>query len=465
MFMKKKNFLLVVFVTLISKAFSQVSEMRELPAFSKIEIESMAKIYLLQDSIQAVKVTAEDGLQQIETTVRDRTLHIDGSGNGELFISIPHIEKLSIDGKGEIIGQTSIHSDALELAISGNGKMVLETRIKELKTKISGLGKIILTGAAENTYVDISGSGKIDALGLKTANCQATISGLGKCTIDVIDSLTTNISGSGSVSYKNPPKNVNNTISGIGIISDYSPSNNKSDTTRLQFGKSQVLVISKRDSSHYQWKHSIKPIWQGFEMGMNSYMNSKGNFDLPPGYEFLELNQEKSVSVGLNLFQQNVELGASNIWFFTGLGITWNNYRFDNNVTLHATTPISATIDSTSSIHYIKSKLTVSYLTVPLMLEAFTSRNSRKAFHIGAGALLGLRLMSHTKQKYELDGDTFKPKVYNDFGLNPFRLGVRAAIGVHNLNIFADYYFSTLFKYGKGPSLYPVNIGITFVGF
>jgi hypothetical protein len=99
------------------------------------------------------------------------------------------------------------------------------------------------------------------------------------------------------------------------------------------------------------------------------------------------------------------------------------------------------------------------------MFEAFTSRNPKKAFHIGAGALVGLRLMSHTKQKYEIDGDSYKTKVFNDFGLNPFRLGVRGAIGFHHLNLYADYYFSTLFENGRGPVLFPVNIGITLVGF
>ena len=96
---------------------------------------------------------------------------------------------------------------------------------------------------------------------------------------------------------------------------------------------------------------------------------------------------------------------------------------------------------------------------------AFTSRNRDKAFHIGAGALVGLRVMTHTKQKYEIDGDTYKSKVFGDFGLNPFRLGVRGAVGFHRLNIYADYYFSSLFKSGNGPTLYPVNLGITLLGF
>jgi len=461
--MKKKILFLIPFSAIITTAFSQNTEIRELPPFSKIEIESIAKVYLRQDPVQSVKVSSDGMLRKVETTVSNNTLHIEGNAEGELTISVPQIEKISIEGKGEVIGQSPLNSDQLRLDISGDGKMILDVHVKELKANISGLGKITLAGTAENSDFDISGSGKIDAYELKTVKCKANISGLGKCMIDVTDNLTTDISGSGSVVYKTKPKNSSENISGVGKISECCPPGG-SDTTRFELGKSHVIIISPKDSTRHHKRSATKPIWGGFEMGINSYMNSAGNFDLPHGYEFLELREEKSISVGLNLIQKNYELGHSNIWFFTGLGITWNNYRLANNVTLNSTSPISATIDTTSNIDYIKSKLVVSYLTAPFMIEAFTSRNPKKAFHIGAGALVGLRLMSHTKQKYEIDGDSFKSKVYSDFGLNPFRLGVRAAVGFHHLNLYADYYFSTLFKNGKGPALYPVNIGITLIG-
>jgi hypothetical protein len=389
---------------------------------------------------------------------------VNGSTDGELYVSLPDIEKISIEGKGEIIGQSPLNVDQLRLDISGDGKMVLDVHAHELKVIISGLGKVTLSGTADNSTLDISGSGKIDAMEMKATNCKATISGLGKCLVDVTDNLTSDVSGSGSVVYKTKPKNSNENISGVGKVSECCPPGS-SDTTRLEFGKSHVLIISERDSlRHHRQKSGPRPTWSGFEMGINSYVNANGNKNLPNGYEFLELQEEKSVSVGLNFFQKNVELGHSNIWFFTGLGITWNNYRFADNVTLNPTSPISGIIDSTSNIHYVKSKLVVSYLTAPLMIEAFTSRNPKKAFHIGAGALVGLRLMSHTKQKYEIDGDSFKRKIFNDFGLNPFRLGVRAAVGFNHFNLYADYYFSTLFKNGRGPELFPVNIGITILG-
>ena len=200
-------------------------------------------------------------------------------------------------------------------------------------------------------------------------------------------------------------------------------------------------------------------------MGLNSYVDNNGSFTLSPGKENFELRTEKSVSVGLNILQDQIELGRSNVWFLTGLGITWNNYRFASNVVLENGPYTNANVDTTSSIGYQKSKLVAIYLTAPVMMEVFTSRNQKKAFHLGFGGMLGLRIGSHTKQKIEIDNDVSKVKVFDDFNLNPFRYGFRVAIGYRKFNIFADYYASTLFKNNEGPVLYPVNAGITFIGF
>ena len=335
---------------------------------------------------------------------------------------------------------------------------------------IPGLGKIVLSGTAQDADFSISGSGKIDAIGLKTIRCNTNISGLGKISVDAIDELNSNISGSGTVNYKLLPKKLNENVSGLGRVkkisedADSESYSSEPDTTRLNFGENQIWFIGKKDSARVK-KSKVKPIWAGFEMGINSYMDNDGSFTLSSGKENFDLKTEKSISVGLNILQHEVELGRSNVWLFTGLGLTWNNYRFQNNVVLVNGAYTTARIDSVPGVIYKKSKLVATYLTAPVMLEVFTSRNIKKAFHLGAGAMLGLRLSSHTKQKIEIDGHDSKIKDYDDFNLSPFRYGFRVAAGYGKFNIYADYYASTLFRDNKGPTLYPINVGITFLGF
>lgn len=465
--MLRKLFFAGIFLLTYHGSFAQGKETRQLPPFTGITISSIAKVHLRQDPIQSVQVVSNGISSTVETNVSNNTLHIEGGPNTELYIALPAIEKIDISGRGEVIGESLLTGDHLNLNISGDGKVTMNVAMKNIKADIGGLGKIVLSGSSDNADISISGSGKIDAMDLKVVTCHAAISGLGKCMIDVTDELDADISGSGTITYKNAPKNIQRNVSGIGKILEEGSTSTTSrrDTTHFTLGTTDVYIVGKNDSMKINVEKKSKPIWGGVELGMNSWVNADRQFGVPAGYNGLELRQEKSMSIALNVLQKDFQFGHSNLWFTTGLGVTWNNYRFQNNISVNPTTPITTTADTASNLKYVKSKLVASYLMAPLMFEVFTSKNPKKAFHIGAGALVGLRLGSHTKQKYEDNGKVYKPKTYDDFNLNPFRYGARVALGYHHFNVFADYYMSTLFKDKKGPTLYPVNVGITLAGF
>ncbi len=462
----KKNFL----IGLIAIPFMSFGHVIN-ESFTKIELSSLGKVFITQGDSNSIEVSTSGSKDNIETKIKNNKLHIESSIDAEYHITMKNIEGLSVSGTGEIISSNTIVTDHLKLDVSGSGKMTLAVQTKDLGIDISGVGKINLSGKTENANINISGSGKVEAFDLQTINCKAEISGVGKCNIDVTESLNSEISGMGSVNYKNKPTHLSSEVSGVGNVNCCDTAGGgvgKSDTTHLSFGDAQVLII-RSDSAVAKRKaknEKSRPIWSGMEIGFNNCFSKDGKMEVPNGYEFLDLNTGKSVTVSLNLLQKNFQLGHSNVWFFTGLGVTWNNYRFDKNVNLSsAADTISGGFDTTSTHNYSKSKLTATYLTMPLMFEVFTSKKNKNAFHIGAGAMLGYKIGSHTKTKFTEDGSTEKPKQYDDFYLNPFRYGARVAIGYRKFNVFADYYASTLFRDKKGPELYPVSVGITMTGF
>ena len=79
-----------------------------------------------------------------------------------------------------------------------------------------------------------------------------------------------------------------------------------------------------------------------------------------------------------------------------------------------------------------------------------------KRIYLSAGVIGGLKLGSHTKVK--INGN--KSKNHDDFNINPFRYGTTARIGYKGINLFGTYYYSSFFKDGRGPQMYPFTIGI-----
>jgi hypothetical protein len=199
----------------------------------------------------------------------------------------------------------------------------------------------------------------------------------------------------------------------------------------------------------------FKGHWAAIEMGINSFAKVDYKAFTP---NFMDLNQNKSFEVDINFLRYSIGLQKDkrNIGLVTGLGITYNDYRFSNAYTIvndnGMVAPVALDRNGLS-----KSKLSTSYLTVPLMLEFQVPVNGHdKRLYFSAGVIGGLKVGSHTKVK--LDGN--KSKSHDDFNINPFRYGTTARIGYKGINIFGTYYYSTFFKNGRGPEMFPFTIGI-----
>ncbi len=472
-------------------AFSQGSEIKKLSPFTSVEIKSTGKIKLTQDTVHSIRVEPADKSDDVHANVTDKTLSVDAPSGTVVYVSMKEIENLSIGGWGSITSESPIKSESLHLSINGTGKMELkDVDVKKLSADIKGIGKITVSGEAETTDMNIPGSGKIDATGLKTATCNANISGVGKCIVDVTDNLDVSISGSGSVNYVNPPKNISKSISGIGRVREADAS--ASDTTSLRFGNKKITISDEDDEdkdkdkekehekdweqkwdkwgSEWQDKFPFgekkekkeyagnKPSWPGIELGINGYTDADNSTTLPEGLKYMGLNYGKSISLSLNFFAVKKKFFDRHLFLYTGLGLAWNNYRFSNNITLNPNS--SSVLANYDSISYSKNKLTASYLVAPAMVEIFFGNRRYNSFHISGGMMLGYKLGSHTKQKYESDGKTVKTKVYDDFNLNPFRASVRVSAGYGRVSIFAEQALTTMFQKNKGPVLYPFTVGI-----
>ena len=212
----------LVSATLIS--FGQGKEERDVSSFTGVSLGISGDLYITQGSPQKVVVQAENNMDEIETVVKDGVLRIKTDNwnskikGAKIWVTMPEVESLNVSGSGDIVAETPINADELELKVSGSGTIdISELKGDEIGAAISGSGDIKLAGSADEMELRISGSGSVYADGLKVSEFGIKISGSGSCKIDVTGELDASISGSGRVTYYGNPQ-IDARVSGSGRV-------------------------------------------------------------------------------------------------------------------------------------------------------------------------------------------------------------------------------------------------------
>ena len=236
--MKGLNFkpvvgLLVVSLTLISAlayAGEPISQTREVSGFDKIEVNGAYDLYITQGKEYSLRIEAEPEVQEkIKTEVKDGQLRITQkkhkiqigifkSKTRKIYVTLPELKELCINGSSDVIGQNKFKAGNLSLLVNGSGDIDLELEASDLSTSIRGSGDIKLKGNAENFVITIAGSGDVSAYDLASLKATVSISGAGDCKVNASQELTVNIAGTGDVSYQGSPKVVTKNVSGVGRV-------------------------------------------------------------------------------------------------------------------------------------------------------------------------------------------------------------------------------------------------------
>jgi hypothetical protein len=438
-----------------------------------------------------------------------------------VYITVPILKKLDANGAAIVKGDTPIKSDNFKLIASGASKVTLDLDVRTLFTEASGASKGTLTVKADNLSseisgasdlkmsgmatehkTEVSGAGNLKAMELVTDNTEAEVSGAGDASVMARKQLKADLSGAGSIKYfdNSDVKKISKSgeyilnFSGMDnvksvIIDDEKNQDNDEtvqsnqdeegnveitinndkvvvvteDSVHVKIGNNEIVVDNdgdvklKRDKK----KNRFDGHWSGLDLGINGYMTKDYDFNYPGDYSLLDLKYQKSINVNLNFFEQDVNLIRNHVGLVTGLGISWNNYRFDNDVRLiKGEDTLGLRRDKVEGITYEKSKLVNTYLTLPLMLEAQTNKHAKiNSFHIAAGVIGGWRIGTHSKYVYD-DGGRQKDKDRSDFYMNPFKLDAIAKIGWGVINLYATYSLTPMFIKDKGPELYPFSVGV-----
>ena len=201
-----------------------VNRQLKLDDFTGMHLSISGTVYLEQGP-QRVEISAQENiLNNITTTVDGGIWKIKMSEPARNYkdvtirISIPELSHASVNGSGDIIGESSFNNlNDLAVKISGSGGIVLDVDAQAIDAGISGSGDIALGGTANSLEMGISGSGDIEAFDLAVNDCEIRVSGSGNCEVNVKDNLDVKVSGSGDVYYKGRPA-IKSRVSGSGEL-------------------------------------------------------------------------------------------------------------------------------------------------------------------------------------------------------------------------------------------------------
>lgn len=273
------------------------------------------------------------------------------------------------------------------------------------------------------------------------------------------------------------------------VISSDTSVVNKKDTVEINIGRSKIIVIKKEGKEESvdietkigkEKKIESDNVWAGVHLGINGYMGPRQNMIPDAPYDFMELNMPRSIGVQFNIWEERINLISNRVNLITGIGLEWNNYRFAQNIKLVSadnfnypdgvinpppTTPIFGYHDS--SRNYLKSKLALSSLNVPLLLNICSKKTSAddKQFNLSVGVIGSLRYNHRTKNVFKEKNFRSREVDKSNLGINPFALQGTIRLRYDKFSLFANYSLTPLFFENKGPELYPFSIGMALVSF
>jgi hypothetical protein len=202
-------------------------ETREVGTFDAISLSGIGTLVIEQGEETELHVEADGNLlRYLESDVRGNTLHLGVEEGTNLLpsrgiryeVTVTTLEAVTLSGLSNV-EIDDLETDRFLLKVSGGGDVEVDALDADaLEIRISGVGSVdVEDGKVSTQTIAISGGGGYSARELASQETEIDISGLGRATVRVSETLDVSISGGGSVNYFGDPE-VNQQISGVGSV-------------------------------------------------------------------------------------------------------------------------------------------------------------------------------------------------------------------------------------------------------
>lgn len=208
------------------------------------------------------------------------------------------------------------------------------------------------------------------------------------------------------------------------------------------------------------WNRAFEPHFAGFGLGFANFADARLHLNEIDG---VSLRSSKSFEINLNLLEKSFLISRTNLAVVTGAGMRWSRYRLSENKHFKEVGGVTSLHDAPEGITYTSSRLGVTSITLPLLLEWQNRKGSDTRFFVSAGVVGVIKTASSSRVVYvDAAGKKQKNKIDSGMTIRPLTFDFLLQAGYDCIGVYTKYSPMGLFEGGKGPNLHPVSIGLQF---
>jgi len=187
-------------------------EIRDIGAFTAIEVSDGIDVYLSQGEAKPLIVEAQEQLiEDLITEVEDGVLKIYLDRNftfvktARVSVTAPKIRKLKTSGGSDLTAEAIIAGKELVIEASSGSDIKIEVEVEHIGIKASGGSDVDIFGTANKLVARTSGGSDLNGFGLIVHKAKLESSGGSDIKIHVLDELWAIASGGSDIIYKGNP--------------------------------------------------------------------------------------------------------------------------------------------------------------------------------------------------------------------------------------------------------------------
>ncbi len=185
-----------------------VEESREVSEeFTMVYASEGLDVFVTQGDEFSINVEADENIiDLIGTDIRDGRLKIHaieniGRATKSIYVSLPEVEALETSSGADLIAQTTIRADKIELEASSGSDLEVEVDARTVVAETSSGADIKVSGRTDMLQADASSGSDIKARGLLAKKCTADASSGADISVNVSESLIADASSGADISY------------------------------------------------------------------------------------------------------------------------------------------------------------------------------------------------------------------------------------------------------------------------